>query len=191
VEYKSKKIRSIAIHKERAWSTESYREKHDSLDISASISGSASFAGVGASTSVSGSYAEANTLITNNKNSGSWKASSEKTYQDGHHIFRNVKTFITIDGVTARSETEDHVNTSPGFESDQQLRERAIAFLKNKYPGESNKIRGTSYDTEFCTINKKKMDRCCSLLKCVDDIFGTWHSPEAIHFRTVTCNSYK
>jgi len=155
VEFKSLKLKSYFNHREKAFSTETYREKHESLDISASVSGSAGVPGIGeVSSSYAASYAHANTLITNNKNSGSWAKTTKIEYQDGWHIFRNIKTQITIDGVTAISEEEEYVTTGSRHENQPELRKRAESYLVYEFPNERSKIKNGVYNSDSC-IKKK------------------------------------
>jgi len=163
VEFKSLKLKSFASHKERAYSTERYREESESLEVSASQSGSLGIEGIGSvSSSLSASYAHANMLITNNKNSGSWKETTTITYQDGWHIFRNIKTQITTAGVTANTEEEDYVFTGSAHENQSDLRKRANAYLEYEFPDERSKIRNGVYTSELCAKNRPNYITCTS-----------------------------
>jgi len=167
VEFKSLKLKSFSSHKERAFSTERYRETHESLDISASVSASGGIPGIGEmSGSASSSYAHANTLITNNKDSGSWKEISKTVYQGGWHVFRNIKTQITTDGLTASSEEEDYVLTGTGDETQRDLRKRAEEYLAYEFPYERSKIRNGVYTSEICARNRtKEGKKLCEKIK--------------------------
>jgi len=155
VEYRALSLRSVFLHQRRAVSSEAYREAHASLDTSDSFSSSFDVVDLfGGGIDISSAYAEANSLITNRKESREWERTDKQTFQDGYQIFRYSKTQILIDGKYGKTEVLDYVNSGPTAETDAQLRKRAHDYLLNKY-NDPGRIRNTTYAIEFCA--KRRM----------------------------------
>jgi len=162
VEYQAQSLKSVFLHQEKAESSESYREAHDSLDISASISNNIDVVGViGGGMSISSAYAETNSIIESNKDSTSWSKTEKQEFQDGRYqIFRQSTTTIIIDGKLGKTVVRNWVNSGKKAQTDAQLRKRAREYLLNKYHDQPERVRGTAFSIVFCAKRNRSPYQC-------------------------------
>ena len=141
-------------------SSKSYRNEYNSFDTSASLSGGFK----GFSASASAAYGEVNRLVTSSQEDHYIKREQKTTYNPlDYQIQREVSTRIQIDGKIAKYLEKRYVDsTSRGQKWNRtQLQTASENYLKNRFYGENDKIRGSTYKIETCvkeTCNKKCRD---------------------------------
>jgi len=166
VEHHQQALTSASSYLKVITSSESYRNSFNSLDTSASVSGSYKLF----SASASATYSEVTSLITNQKDFSHREEGSTRTYNPNYlQISREVTTTITIDGRTGKVFEKTYVDTTPTRWTRGRLTEESVKYLRNKFYGEDSNIRGTTYTEETC---KRKAP-------CTNDILDTIISREA------------
>lgn len=155
-------------------SSKSYRNEYNSFDTSASLSGGFK----GFSASASAAYGEVNRLVTSSQEDHYIKKEQKTTYNPlDYQIQREVSTRIQIDGKIAKYLEKRYVDsTSRGQKWNRtQLQTASENYLKNRFYGENDKIRGSTYKIETCvkeTCNKKCRD-CKKFCQICDDSKNT------------------
>lgn len=149
VEHHQQSLTSASSYLKTISSSSSYKSEYDSLDTSASLSGSYG----GFSASASATYSEVNSLTTSSSNYNSREEGKTKTYNPKQlQISRDVTTTVIIGARSSKIYEKRFVNSTPlesGWSSE-KLHQKSVTFLKNKFYGEDSKIRGSTYTSETC-----------------------------------------
>jgi len=165
VEHHQQSLTSAASYVKSISSSSSYRSEYNSIDTSASVSGSYG----GFSAAASASFSEVNSLVTSRSDYNHREAGKERKFNPlDLQIVREVTTTVIIDGKSSKVFEKRFVNSAPieARWSGEKLHEESVKFLRNKFYGEGNKIRGTTYTSETCKGTKKtKNDFVSSLIE--------------------------
>ena len=170
-------------------SSKSYRNEYNSFDTSASLSGGFK----GFSASASAAYGEVNRLVTSSQEDRYTEKEQKTTYNPlDYQIQREVSTRIQIDGKIAEYVEKRYVDsTSRGQKwTRPQLQTASENYLKNRFYGENDKIRGSTYKIETCakeTCNKKCRN-CKNFCQICDDSMKTFGFVNTPLFSARTCD---
>ena len=151
------------------------------MDTSATVSGGFK----GFSASASAAYGEVNNLVTSSQNDRHTEKGTMTTYNPlDYQIQREVSTRIQIDGKTALYLEKRYVDsTSRGQKwTRAQLQTASENYLKNRFYGENDKIRGSTYEIETCakeTCNKKcrNCKKFCQICEDAKTTYGLTYKP--------------
>lgn len=167
VEHHQQSVSSRTIYLKRITSSQRYESNFESLQASfsesASASASASIPGVGGfSAAAQSAYSEFNSEVRSNAKSSSdynYVETADATeFQDGElQIWRTVKTTIIIDGISSTVTKKNFVHSASTNDrwTTKKSHDESIRYLRNEFPGEDSKIRGTTYTSETCQPIRK------------------------------------
>lgn len=169
VEHHQQSLTSASSYLKTISSSSSYKSQYDSLDVSASVSGSYG----GFSASASAAYSEVNSLTTSSSNYNYREEGKTKTYNPKQlQISREVTTTVIIGGRSSKVYEKRFVNSTPlasGW-SNEKLHQASVRFLKNKFYDDNSNIRGTTYTSESC--QPLKCGLRCENIKVAQAILG-------------------
>jgi hypothetical protein len=150
VSYRESSVQEDYSHHKEVQSHSSFKERYDSLDVSASASGSYG----GFSASASAAYND----VASSKDSSSSHQELEKTrwtkFKPGFlQVVRVITREVSIAGIASKTITTDYVD-SVRIENDlstNELRKREDDYLKRNFGhSKKGKIQGSTYTEESC-----------------------------------------
>jgi hypothetical protein len=155
VDFSESSLQEDYMHYKVSRSDSSFKERYDSLDVSASVSGG----GGGFSASASAAYGDVASSASSSTKTRSVEKSQLRKFKLGFlQIIREVTRTIHIGGVSSRTITKDYKDSVP-IENDlsaSELRKRAEDYLEREFGhSRTGKIRGSTFTEETC-IKKKK-----------------------------------
>jgi len=155
VDFRESSLQEDSMHYKVSRSDSSFKERYDSLDVSASVSGG----GGGFSASASAAYGDVASSASSSTKTRAVEKSQLRKFKPGFlQIIREVTRTVHIGGVSSRTITKDYKDSVP-IENDlsaSELRKRAEDYLEREFGhSRTGKIRGSTFTEETC-IKKKK-----------------------------------
>ena len=144
------------------------------MDTSASVSGGFK----GFSASASAAYGEVNNFVTSSQDDRHTEWGKMTTYNPlDYQIEREVTTRVQINGKTALYVEKRYVDSTDRNEKWEkwEREEASERYLKRRFYGEDDKIRGSTYKTETCVKEKceKKCQRCIEICQMCAPVSGS------------------
>lgn len=197
VDFKEASVQKASTHYKESRSDSSFKEKYDSLDVSASVSGG----GGGFSAEASAAYSDVASSASSSSNTREVEKNELTEFKPGFlQIIREVTRTIHIGGISSKTITKDFTD-SVSIENDlsaPELEQRADDYLQREFGhSTTGKIQGSTFTEETCIKKKKgcsyqeKSDLIMSGLVCgtVECQFKTFTEAKKFCTANPTCTA--